>query len=528
MRLAFDIPDENQHGNCYEVAFHNVMEDGPSGTMLLCHGIVCGQGALSGIKFPHAWNEIGNMVLDESNGNSILMLQSEYYSTGKIDPATVYKYNFEEMGRKALDFGTYGPWEAELDFDYRMVSMANFTKTAANWIKDTWGINTIFTDTFTLVEVWVGPAEGRFDWAVFEADGTFIDSGVEDTFDMAEIKGLNCAENYIQNMPLGYDSYTNQFFNTPFEEHLLTSKKAGVEYWDFVESIIKPALYGKEDDFDIDGIFNEVALYDGNGYILRSKYEQPGAIDEVVARFCKTASQGEWEFVNAADGYPDGYSKEYGDAYGCIDIQPGGVYSWSLQSLMFDYIAYGDETSLELAQSACDKAYQRNGGTWGIIASLNETDWEYIDSTQTTDPRWQNMSLGYTPFEERTLEGKKRDEWQVGEKFTRNIEDNEIVWTIENRHTRSYRDSDGALSETVYYDCVSDNGERKTFEDDWMFEGDTMMDEVQQVFSRKKASAKTATRQFTYAEMQELDEEIEGRELHNRARLKAFEEEGLW
>ena len=45
------------------------------------------------------------------------------------------------------------------------------------------------------------------------------------------------------------------------------------------------------------------------------------------------------------------------------------------------------------------------------------------------------------------------------------------------------------------------------------------------VTPRRTSGIKDATRQFTYAEMKELDEEIDGKPLHNRSRLKAITED---
>ena len=98
------------------------MDDGPNGSMTLCHGIVHGQGPLEGIVFPHAWNEIGEYVLDESNGHDLLIDRQTYYAVGDID--TVYRYDFYEMAEMADRYGTYGPWEAELDFDWRNAKVA--------------------------------------------------------------------------------------------------------------------------------------------------------------------------------------------------------------------------------------------------------------------------------------------------------------------------------------------------------------------------------------------------------------------
>lgn len=119
-KFAFDIPDENRNGNCYEVAWKNAMDDS---NLLVCHGVVHGQGVLEGIEFPHAWNEFsdGDYVLDESNGNAICMPRDVYYSMARLDPSSVLKYDYLEAMKNAATFGTYGPWVPELMFDYREV-----------------------------------------------------------------------------------------------------------------------------------------------------------------------------------------------------------------------------------------------------------------------------------------------------------------------------------------------------------------------------------------------------------------------
>lgn len=117
-RIAFDIPDENQNGDCFVVAFENVMADS---NLLLCHGIVSGTGPLAGVEFPHAWNETRDgFVIDESNGNAVCVRKEVYYSIGNIQDMVVYD------SADAIDFacesGTYGPWDDMFDFDYRMAS----------------------------------------------------------------------------------------------------------------------------------------------------------------------------------------------------------------------------------------------------------------------------------------------------------------------------------------------------------------------------------------------------------------------
>jgi len=111
-KVAFDIPDENEGGDCFVVALENMMRDKD---LYLCHGIVTGQGRLYGIRFSHAWNETqSGYVIDQSNGNDVCMPKSEYYALGNIDPSEVRYYDYEEMARNALEYGTYGPWDDEL------------------------------------------------------------------------------------------------------------------------------------------------------------------------------------------------------------------------------------------------------------------------------------------------------------------------------------------------------------------------------------------------------------------------------
>lgn len=116
--IAFDIPDENKNGDCFVVAFENVMADN---NLLLCHGIVSGTGPLTGIEFPHAWNETRDgFVIDESNGNAVCVRKEVYYSIGNIQDVVVYD-SFDAVAF-ACESGTYGPWDDMFDFDYRMAN----------------------------------------------------------------------------------------------------------------------------------------------------------------------------------------------------------------------------------------------------------------------------------------------------------------------------------------------------------------------------------------------------------------------
>lgn len=105
-----EIPEENQHGDCFVVSLNKFMEDPKKYTLV--HGVVTGQGPLEGIQYNHAWVEdkFGD-VYDETlsfpfnNGLS----QEFYYGLGKIE--ITRKYNAEQVLKMLDKYGTYGPWD---------------------------------------------------------------------------------------------------------------------------------------------------------------------------------------------------------------------------------------------------------------------------------------------------------------------------------------------------------------------------------------------------------------------------------
>ena len=105
------IPEENKNGDCFTVAW-NAFYDNIAQKPLLVHGIVTGQGAIEGIKYNHAWIEIGDMVIDKTiplfaNG----FPKDAYYRMARADESLMFKYNSEQVMNNALKFNTYGPWE---------------------------------------------------------------------------------------------------------------------------------------------------------------------------------------------------------------------------------------------------------------------------------------------------------------------------------------------------------------------------------------------------------------------------------
>lgn len=96
-------------------------------------------------------------------------------------------------------------------------------------------------------------------------------------------------------------------------------------------------------------------------------------------------------------------------------------------------------------------------------------------------------------------------------------------YVIIDKRSTSFRDSGGAYSDSFEYrieDTVT--GERSWITDSQLVDK-AVFDTYQGDWYTPNgiyASNKNATRHFTYAEMQELDDEIEGRELHNATRLR--------
>ena len=105
-------------GDCYEAAFKMLMdlclfspEEAPR--YLLVHAEVQGQGPLAGARFGHAFLVRDSVtVIDHSNGRSIEMPAFLYYAIGQIQNiGNERQYTWEESRQRAVDHGTYGPWD---------------------------------------------------------------------------------------------------------------------------------------------------------------------------------------------------------------------------------------------------------------------------------------------------------------------------------------------------------------------------------------------------------------------------------
>jgi hypothetical protein len=106
---------EAKIGDCFEIAGKAMITPEPKFAkyITLIHAIVNGTGKLEGRKFVHAWNELGDIILDNSNGKKVVMKKSQYYALGKINPKTkgaYKKYTREQATKHMQKSRHFGPW----------------------------------------------------------------------------------------------------------------------------------------------------------------------------------------------------------------------------------------------------------------------------------------------------------------------------------------------------------------------------------------------------------------------------------
>ena len=108
--------EEDDKGDCFEVAGRamiDLTEEQEMYGMKLVHAYVYGQGDLTGRRFEHAWNEQGDVVLDNSNGNSVVLRKEQYYEAGGVvgEAGAYASYDKEKSMINLLKHGHWGPWD---------------------------------------------------------------------------------------------------------------------------------------------------------------------------------------------------------------------------------------------------------------------------------------------------------------------------------------------------------------------------------------------------------------------------------
>lgn len=107
-----ELIESKKWGDCFQVAGRNML-DSNIPELTLVHALVYGEGQLEGRRFPHAWNEVGDVVIDNSNGKNIVVRKELYYDRGKVkpnEPGAYVKFDKEQALINMVKYKHWGPW----------------------------------------------------------------------------------------------------------------------------------------------------------------------------------------------------------------------------------------------------------------------------------------------------------------------------------------------------------------------------------------------------------------------------------
>ena len=98
-------------GDCYQAGGRLIMNFFGDKNHKLVHGMVNGQGALSGKRYGHCWVESRNTVMDHSNGRKLEVPTKVYYALGNIKKNQCKYYTPEQAAKFMTKKKHWGPWE---------------------------------------------------------------------------------------------------------------------------------------------------------------------------------------------------------------------------------------------------------------------------------------------------------------------------------------------------------------------------------------------------------------------------------
>ena len=114
---------EAKLGDCFQVAGRAMIKLEPNmekAGYKLVHAYVQGEGELEGRRFGHAFNMLGDVVFDNSNGNNIVVRKEGYFEQGGINPkekGAYVEYNAEDSLLKMAKHQHYGPWDLDMSLE---------------------------------------------------------------------------------------------------------------------------------------------------------------------------------------------------------------------------------------------------------------------------------------------------------------------------------------------------------------------------------------------------------------------------
>lgn len=114
MRAREFIAEIKGCGDCFKVA-GRAMITPEVPEIKLVHAYVTGQGPTAGKRFSHAWNEVGDVVLDYSNGRQVVMRKPQYYQLGQIttEPGEYAVYDDTQAKKRMVQTRHWGPWDLD-------------------------------------------------------------------------------------------------------------------------------------------------------------------------------------------------------------------------------------------------------------------------------------------------------------------------------------------------------------------------------------------------------------------------------
>ena len=106
--------DTSWQGSCYYNAIEFLVKY--DGDYKVCHGIVRGQGAISGNYICHGWVEDDLYCYDHDGktNNVTKIAKALYYAMGNIDESKVVRYSRQEVFEHVSMTDHAGPWKPEL------------------------------------------------------------------------------------------------------------------------------------------------------------------------------------------------------------------------------------------------------------------------------------------------------------------------------------------------------------------------------------------------------------------------------
>lgn len=99
-------------GDCFKTAADFVASHSDA---TLVHATVRGQGPLEGMRYEHAWIEVGDLAIDLSNGNLITLPAVLYRKAADLTHER--RYDQQQTCRLLITEGHYGPWDPDPEAD---------------------------------------------------------------------------------------------------------------------------------------------------------------------------------------------------------------------------------------------------------------------------------------------------------------------------------------------------------------------------------------------------------------------------